>query len=657
MRKVSGHDLFYVDDDGEKQDFALHETILSAGDVNTAMSASEAVMRRQGFTDAEIAKFLGKQKQTPEQKVKGLVLRSEYGEFMRECVEIMSDDGMDEDDAYQYCEMKWIEGDEDTIYRTLGNGQWDEEEHPRDSHGRFTHSGGGESSDSGEKPSKVGVEFVSPSVANHLDFPEAVAGLNSAQQKALQDASAEIDRALHEKTKSFDIVGAWADGAENSVASMHEGSDFDRLRVSGAMKGWIADQKQVLVFQQHDEPQDGDAVLYEFDAKGSLADIHKGLLEDGIAFHTLVPTEHGATVIVADLDGSMADAVEKGSERYDAEVGVRFGKAEFIGTTKQDGSDREQRDSARKSYEEIIEQSPVQESREVWARVRDQWSKALDASREADTFAKEFPASNLLAQSYERERAANGGKDVTLDEIREKLSPEFKAEAAKAEAEMKGKMITQKQYMGEDGKYVPERAELHRKIIRELFTPEKIKMATPTPGTKPVLTLSGGRTAAGKTTSLKKELSGVLEKSFYINADEIQEQLPGYKGRHAGLYNAEAQDVALMAEKVARHMGLNIVYDATLKSKQPAVERVQNYIEAGYDVDGYFVHTTPATSVVRSVGRFMGAPHSHGRYIPLEIGFNSRTNESTFDSLIPMLRNWVLYDNNGKSPKRIAGNI
>ena len=139
------------------------------------------------------------------------------------------------------------------------------------------------------------------------------------------------------------------------------------------MKGHLADQKQVLVFQQGQ----GDLGALQLRGQGKVwRKSDDALLQDGIAFHTLVPNADGATVLVADLDGSMADAVEKGSGRYGSEVAVRFGQAEFIGTTKEDGSDREQRDSARASYEQIIHKSPVQGSREVWARVRDRWGEA-----------------------------------------------------------------------------------------------------------------------------------------------------------------------------------------------------------------------------------------------------------------------------------------
>jgi hypothetical protein len=150
-------------------------------------------------------------------------------------------------------------------------------------------------------------------------------------------------------------------------------SNWEKLRLSGSMKGHIADQKQVLIFQQTD---DGPAALSKFTAKGELAQIHKDLLSDGLAFHTLVPTSGGATVFVADLDGSAVDAIKKASGRYGSEVEVQFGRAEFLGTTKSDGSDREQRDDARKIYEGNIKESSVQGSQEVWARVRDRWGQA-----------------------------------------------------------------------------------------------------------------------------------------------------------------------------------------------------------------------------------------------------------------------------------------
>jgi hypothetical protein len=65
------------------------------------------------------------------------------------------------------------------------------------------------------------------------------------------------------------------------------------------------------------------------------------------SLHTIIPTPTGATVYVADLDGSALDAIKNGAARYDAEVTIQVGRAEFIGDTEGTGSDREQRDRAR----------------------------------------------------------------------------------------------------------------------------------------------------------------------------------------------------------------------------------------------------------------------------------------------------------------------
>lgn len=244
---------------------------------------------------------------------------------------------------------------------------------PRDDHGRWT--GGGAS-----HPDPVQYEFVSPNVASNLDFKGAVKAIDGEQQAAMHEASQHINEALGIKAEERDIVGAWTDGAENSVMDIVKGGDWEKLVVSGAMKGYIAYQKQVLVFQQEDE---GHAAMYHFDAKGSLDDIHKGLLEDGVQQHSLVPTKDGATVYALDLDGSAGDAIEKGAARYDAQIEVQLGRAQFIGTDQQDGTDVEQRNSARASYEDVIGKSSVQGAKDVWRRVRDTWGQGLGGSRPA----------------------------------------------------------------------------------------------------------------------------------------------------------------------------------------------------------------------------------------------------------------------------------
>ena len=47
------------------------------------------------------------------------------------------------------------------------------------------------------------------------------------------------------------------------------------------------------------------------------------------------------------------DAVDKASAEFDVIPEYVLGDGEFIGTTKEDGTDREQRDDARKQYEKV----------------------------------------------------------------------------------------------------------------------------------------------------------------------------------------------------------------------------------------------------------------------------------------------------------------
>jgi 8-oxo-dGTP pyrophosphatase MutT (NUDIX family) len=218
----------------------------------------------------------------------------------------------------------------------------------RDPQGRWTAVGGGS-----------GFEFVSPSVGQAKQLPEAIEGLKGDRQRALHGASKEIDNELHITGKDADAIGAWSDGAENSmVTTVANDEDWDRLKVSAAMKGDLADQKAVLVFKQK---EGGTAALYHFPTHESdITKLHENLL----------------------ADGSAHAAVAKAAERYHARVDYQIGQAEFIGTTKQTGSDREQRDDARRAYAEIIRRSPVPGSQEVWARVHNHWGQTLGIAGE-----------------------------------------------------------------------------------------------------------------------------------------------------------------------------------------------------------------------------------------------------------------------------------
>lgn len=241
---------------------------------------------------------------------------------------------------------------------------------PRDESGKWTSSGS-------ITPSLVhtgGSEFVSPSVASHLDFDEARKALDGSRQKAMLTVAHDIDGQLGLKESERSVIGAWSDGAENSVLAHLPDASWDEIKLSAAMKGYVGDQKAVLAFKQDDG---GDALLYQMHAAGDLKGIHQRLLNDGLAFHSLAPTSDGADVYVADLDGSAHEGIKRAAEDFHGQVTYQRGHAEFIGTTQETGTDREIRDDARRAYEGLIHQSPVQGGAEVWRRHRDRWSAAV----------------------------------------------------------------------------------------------------------------------------------------------------------------------------------------------------------------------------------------------------------------------------------------
>ena len=243
-------------------------------------------------------------------------------------------------------------------------------------------------------------------------------------------------------------------------------------------------------------------------------------------------------------------------------------------------------------------------------------------------------------------------KNMTEDEFLKTLTQEQRdaideAERLLSEGVPMNAPVEDGGFMRQDGTYTPEIQEWQAKQLADIFNDDAVSRATPEEGEEPTAILLGGRSGSGKSTALKE--GGVpydSTKFINLNADDIQENIPGYNAKLAGFYNGLAQDTVAMAEKYARTNGLNYVYDATLKSTAPALTRMQELKNAGYRVEGYFVHTMPSISTGRVVERFI----RNGRYVPIHVPLNSFTNETSFDTIKPGLAKYRIYDNNGSKP-------
>jgi hypothetical protein len=86
------------------------------------------------------------------------------------------------------------------------------------------------------------------------------------------------------------------------------GAPTAQVRAASAMKGYIAVQKVGLVFHP---AHTGQNFLASFDVEGNAVNLHKQLLKDGLAFHTLQPVgERRFRVHVFGSDSATIDAVD-----------------------------------------------------------------------------------------------------------------------------------------------------------------------------------------------------------------------------------------------------------------------------------------------------------------------------------------------------------
>lgn len=238
-----------------------------------------------------------------------------------------------------------------------------------------------------------GVTFASPSI-NDKDFSTATSDLQGPRQQVFEKAGRDVDHELGLPGSTSGVVGAWADGAENSTMLETGESDPEMLRHSAAMKGWLGQQKAVLVFSQGaggGRSGTGPHALYDMEVPDKPAAAHAALLKAGIPFHTLVEAGNGTRALVVDTDGSLGKSVGDFAAAHGITATRTLGHAEFIGDDKGTGSDAEQRDRARAEYERVIaaSNSPRYQGRtagQVFQGVRDRWGAAVRSQKRLLTF-------------------------------------------------------------------------------------------------------------------------------------------------------------------------------------------------------------------------------------------------------------------------------
>jgi predicted ABC-type ATPase len=540
------------------------------------------------------------------------------------------------------------------VYPWTGKTQdaYEEQKHPRGEHGRWVQG------------------FISPNISN-LTFAQASAGLDTRRQRELTLASAQINSALNLQAREQRAIGAWSDGAENSLISTMPSADPEVARAAAAMKGYLADQKAVLLFTASTV---GTEVMASFNAQGSLENIHDKLLKAGIAFHTLEPhVTGGATVHVYANDAPVIHAVLETAKDYGSQVKLIRGRGEFLGAETQ-GSDREQRDAARQAYQRVIEQSaaarPNRHIGDTWDRIRDHWLPRLIQARDSGRvgprpnlyfadigWTQEAREAALAARRAKAEQHAEAGQTVArvINAVPGAAEKIRLARALLARSVRTDAPVEQGGHKTADGKWTPTRQELHSPILEKILTPEKVKAATPKSGERPVVHLLGGSGGSGKSWYTGPNGTVKTDNAIYINSDDVKAMLPEYRGWNAALVHEESSHIAKTAETVARDHKLNLIIDGTMGNLAALQKRVTQYKAAGYRVEGHFMQVAHETSAKRALQRFVRGSEGRqlGRFVAPEM-LMAHAATQNFETVRNDMDAWELYENEGDRPRLVS---
>lgn len=266
-----------------------------------------------------------------------------------------------------------------------------------------------------------------------------------------------------------------------------------------------------------------------------------------------------------------------------------------------------------------------------------------------------IPAESFNAADYAK---SHDQADVSPESIIAEFPADTKEKIAAAQDRLKNIEETLDKFMT-DGKWTPERQELHRKILYDgvmgkdengkdikipgLLSPERIKAACPPQGEQPAFIILGGRGGSGKS-SFKGEVYEP-DRCIVLDADHIKSMLPEYEGWNAHQVHEESGELFDHVADFARIMGLNVVLDKTMKTAKSAIADVEKFKKSGYRTEAHYMHLPRQEAGKRAVQRFLDGGES-GRYVPPEIVLKNTTNEDSFNQVKDKVDAWSFRDNN-----------
>lgn len=167
--------------------------------------------------------------------------------------------------------------------------------------------------------------------------------------------------------------------------------------------------------------------------------------------------------------------------------------------------------------------------------------------------------------------------------------------------------------------YKPERKKLHAKIINEI-----VGNSICIERGQPIAILTGGAPGSGKSTFLNKYAPYLQSNRIYkIDADEIREKLPEYKGWNSSSTHQETRDIVndllTSFDKPCKH---DLLYDGTMSNGKKYIPLIKKLKAMGYKVFIAYMEVPKQVSLDRAMSRFKsnkGGKTQYGRYVPKSV--------------------------------------
>jgi predicted ABC-type ATPase len=195
-----------------------------------------------------------------------------------------------------------------------------------------------------------------------------------------------------------------------------------------------------------------------------------------------------------------------------------------------------------------------------------------------------------------------------------------------------------------DGKYLPKRRVLHRKIVGKIL--EGVERQQ-----EPEIVFMGGGTAVGKSTvrEIYVQRYNAHSTIAVIDCDDIKEQIPDYalfktldKKTAASLVHAESGDIAMQALEVALKRRMHIIFDGTMKDHDWYAQLINKVKAMGYIAIACVVYAPLEVAIQREAVR---AEKTERVVPPEELKRSHALVKDSFVTLKPLFDAYSLWDN------------